>query len=286
MNGSQKRVAKMDNAIRQNPYNDLELYEDEESTSEERVKDMKEIKPIMLKFYYKIPEDFIAKFGRDMTSMIRLIFQAENSGYEGIMWKCSTCGSIMKGKISCTKCKKIFNMEKIASGAWKLKQEHYRLTIKPNIKPILNIVSVDSFGLDGTPGLEICKATRLSLCTHGEKRVDRAPSRQSSASLPAGQVASAPWIEMSAWKKMSIYEKLILRFNFSCTHLNVDKETWDFLSKEEKADFACRRKRWINVFRRHANRKELKKLKFWRTRYRFKGEIMQIKSAGKSSYSN
>lgn len=280
-NGSQKRVDKMDTAKRQNPYNDLELYDDEESTSEERTRNEKEIKPINLKFYYKIPEKDMKMFGNDMISMIRVIAQAETR-YEGIEWKCLTCGSIIKGKISCTKCKKIFNMEKIASGAWKLKQKQYRFTIKPNKKSILRIEAVDKFGLDGTPGLEICKATRLSLCTHGEKRVDRAPSRQSSASLPAGQVASAPWIEMGAWRKMGIYEKLTLRFNFSCTHLNLDKETWDLLSNEEKADFACRRKRWINVFKRHASKIDLKKLKFWRTRYRFKGKIMQLKSAGES----
>ena len=90
-------------------------------------------------------------------------------------------------------------------------------------------------------------------------------------------LSKTDWIDQSTWNSMSKYEKIIMRFNFSCTHLNLDPKTWMDLSRDQKIDFSNRRKRWIRVNRRNFNEKDKKDLKFWKNRYRFKGKIYRIK---------
>ena len=94
-------------------------------------------------------------------------------------------------------------------------------------------------------------------------------------------LSKTEWIDQSTWNSMSKYEKIILRFNFSCTHLNLDSKTWMELSRDQKIDFSNRRKRWIRVNKRNFNEKDKKDLKFWKNRYRFKGKIYRIKVINK-----
>ena len=90
-------------------------------------------------------------------------------------------------------------------------------------------------------------------------------------------LSKTDWIDQSTWNLMSKYEKIILRFNFSCTHLNLDSKTWMDLSRDQKIDFSNRRKRWIRINRRNFSIKDKKDFEFWKNRYRFKGKIYRIK---------
>ena len=89
------------------------------------------------------------------------------------------------------------------------------------------------------------------------------------------------WVDQKTWMSFSPYERLIRRFKFSVTHLNVDPKTWRNLSDLEKSDFRNRRKRWLNLNSRNLTDTEKKNLKFWNNRVRYKGKILIIK--GRSS---
>ena len=85
------------------------------------------------------------------------------------------------------------------------------------------------------------------------------------------------WVDQKTWMSFSPYERLIRRFKFSVTHLNVDPKTWRNLSDLEKSDFRNRRKRWLNLNSRNLTDMEKKNLKFWNNRVRYKGKILKIK---------
>ena len=85
------------------------------------------------------------------------------------------------------------------------------------------------------------------------------------------------WVDQKTWMSFSPYERLIKRFKFSVTHLNVDPKTWRKLSDLEKSDFRNRRKRWLNLNSRNLTDVEKKNLKFWNNRVRYKGKILIIK---------
>jgi len=85
------------------------------------------------------------------------------------------------------------------------------------------------------------------------------------------------WVDQKTWMSFSPYERLIKRFKFSVTHLNIDPKTWRNLSDLEKADFRNRRKRWLNLNSRNWTDVEKKNMKFWNNRVRYKGKILIIK---------
>ena len=85
------------------------------------------------------------------------------------------------------------------------------------------------------------------------------------------------WVDQKTWMSFSPYVRLMRRFKFSATHLNVDPKTWRNLSDLEKSDFRNRRKRWLNLNSRNFTDVEKKNLKFWSNRVRYKGKILIIK---------
>lgn len=127
------------------------------------------------------------------------------------------------------------------------------------------------------------------------ERVDEEDENCAQSSLPEyafrrenedGQVEFSSWIELRKWKLLPLYQKIIRRFQFSCTHLNLDQITWNKLSDEEKLDFSLRKKRWVNQFKKKADEKEMKKLRFWQSRYRVKGQIFSIRRFSAKGSSN
>lgn len=94
------------------------------------------------------------------------------------------------------------------------------------------------------------------------------------------------WVDQKTWMSFSPYERLIKRFNFSVTHLNVDPKTWRSLSDLEKKDFSNRRKRWLNENFRNFSNEDKKNLKFWNNRVRYKGKIFKVKGRNSLDGSN
>ncbi len=85
------------------------------------------------------------------------------------------------------------------------------------------------------------------------------------------------WLSNDDWTKLSIYERTMLRFKFSFSHLNVDAFTWSKFSHMEKNEFIRRKRRWIQEHIKSATENQKKMMFFWKSRFRWKKMIWSIK---------
>ena len=92
------------------------------------------------------------------------------------------------------------------------------------------------------------------------------------------------WLSNEDWTKLSLFERTMLRFKFSYSHLNVDAFTWSKFSYLEKNEFRRRKKRWINEHMKKASESQMKMLKFWKSRFRWKKMIWSIKDQKWKNY--
>lgn len=81
------------------------------------------------------------------------------------------------------------------------------------------------------------------------------------------------WLSNEDWTKLSTYERTMLRFKFSFSHLNVDTFTWSKFSFAEKKEFIRRKRRWIQEHMKRATENQKKMMSFWKTRFRWKKMI-------------
>ena len=81
------------------------------------------------------------------------------------------------------------------------------------------------------------------------------------------------WLSNEDWTKLSTYERRMLRFKFSFSHLNVDTFTWSKFSFAEKKEFIRRKRRWIQEHMKRATENQKKMMSFWKTRFRWKKMI-------------
>ena len=94
------------------------------------------------------------------------------------------------------------------------------------------------------------------------------------------------WLTNEDWTKLSIYERTMLRFKFSFSHLNVDAFTWNKFSYNEKTEFSRRKKRWIKEHMKSATDSQKKMMVFWKSRFRWKKMIWSIKDQNWKNYIN
>ena len=85
------------------------------------------------------------------------------------------------------------------------------------------------------------------------------------------------WLSNEDWTKLSIYERTMLRFKFSYSHLNLDAFTWSKFSFNEKNDFIRRKRRWIKEHMKEASEKQIKMMNFWKSRFKWRKKIWSIK---------
>lgn len=85
------------------------------------------------------------------------------------------------------------------------------------------------------------------------------------------------WLSNEDWTKLSVYERTMLRFKFSYSHLNLDAFTWSKFSFAEKNEFIRRKRRWIKEHMKGASEEQKKMMNFWKSRFRWKKKIWSIK---------
>jgi hypothetical protein len=85
------------------------------------------------------------------------------------------------------------------------------------------------------------------------------------------------WLSNEDWTKLSVYERTMLRFKFSYSHLNLDAFTWSKFSFSEKNEFIRRKRRWIKEHMKGASEEQKKMMSFWKSRFRWKKKIWSIK---------
>ena len=85
------------------------------------------------------------------------------------------------------------------------------------------------------------------------------------------------WLSNEDWTKLSIYERTMLRFKFSYSHLNLDAFTWSKFSFNEKSEFIRRKRRWIREHMKGASEKQKKMMNFWKSRFKWRKKIWSIK---------
>lgn len=94
------------------------------------------------------------------------------------------------------------------------------------------------------------------------------------------------WLPDYDWTKLSVFERTMLRFKFSYSHLNVDAFTWNKFSIMEKNEFIRRKRRWIKEHTKGANEGQKKMMHFWKSRFRWKKQIFSIKDEKWKEYDN
>jgi len=94
------------------------------------------------------------------------------------------------------------------------------------------------------------------------------------------------WLSNEDWTKLSIFDRTMLRFKFSFSHLNVDAFTWNKFSYNEKTEFSRRKKRWIKEHMKSATDSQKKMMVFWKSRFRWKKMIWSIKDQNWKNYIN
>ena len=94
------------------------------------------------------------------------------------------------------------------------------------------------------------------------------------------------WLPNEDWTKLSIFDRTMLRFKFSFSHLNVDAFTWNKFSYNEKTEFSRRKKRWMKEHMKSATDSQKKMMNFWRSRFRWKKMIWSIKDQNWKNYIN
>ncbi len=88
------------------------------------------------------------------------------------------------------------------------------------------------------------------------------------------------WIEEEEWKKLTDYERVIRRFNFSIGHQWVDPIYWTKFSREERNKFKRRRKIWWNMERKKWTSKQISIANYWRRRVKFNGLVFILINGG------
>lgn len=88
------------------------------------------------------------------------------------------------------------------------------------------------------------------------------------------------WIEEEEWKKLTEYERVIRRFNFSIGHQWVDPIYWTKFSREERNKFKRRRKIWWNREWKKWTSKQISIANYWRRRVKFNGLVFILINGG------
>ena len=88
------------------------------------------------------------------------------------------------------------------------------------------------------------------------------------------------WIEEEEWKKLTEYERVIRRFNFSIGHQWVDPIYWTKFSREERNKFKRRRKIWWNMEKKKWTSKQIRIANYWRRRVKFNGLVFILINGG------
>ena len=88
------------------------------------------------------------------------------------------------------------------------------------------------------------------------------------------------WIEEEEWKKLTEYERVIRRFNFSIGHQWVDPIYWTKFSREERNKFKRSRKIWWNRERKKWTSKQISIANYWRRRVKFNGLVFILINGG------
>lgn len=88
------------------------------------------------------------------------------------------------------------------------------------------------------------------------------------------------WIEENEWKKLTEYERVICRFNFSIGHQWVDPIYWSKFSRDERNKFKRRRKLWWNKEKEKWSSKQIAIANYWRRRVKFNGLVFILIKGG------
>lgn len=88
------------------------------------------------------------------------------------------------------------------------------------------------------------------------------------------------WIEEEEWKKLTEYERVMRRFNFSIGHQWVDPIYWTKFSREERNKFKRRRKIWWNREWKKWTSKQISIANYWRRRVKFNGLVFILINGG------
>lgn len=88
------------------------------------------------------------------------------------------------------------------------------------------------------------------------------------------------WIEEEEWRKLTEYERVICRFNFSIGHQWVDPIYWSKFSSEERNKFKRRRKIWWNKEKGKWSSRQIRVANYWRRRVKFNGLVFILINGG------